>query len=132
MSGGQNKTPARGQAQPGDGYRYADAAGIHNLPQASVRAKRLACYRITIEHGESFTIHVKGRDAWALDQLSAAGPDGCTPMDHPAPRWSAYIHNLRKLGVPIETVHEPHGGLFSGTHGRYVMHAVVQKGRSEC
>ena len=68
---------------------------------------------------------VAGRDRWALEALIAAGGDGCTPIDTPGPRWSGYVHNLRNLGVPIETVTEAHGGPFKGTHARYVLRALV-------
>lgn len=65
---------------------------------------------------------VTGRDAWALRQLIQAGATGCTPLDHPGPRWSGYVHKLRKLyGIGIETVHERHGGPFPGRHARYVL-----------
>ena len=60
-------------------------------------------------------------ESWALEELRRAGAQGCTPIDSPAPRWSAYVFNLRTLGVDIETIHEAHGGEFSGTHGRYVL-----------
>lgn len=40
MGGGQNETPARGQAQPGHGNRYANAAGTSKIAQGKVRAKR--------------------------------------------------------------------------------------------
>jgi hypothetical protein len=68
----------------------------------------------------------KGRDAWALSELIAAGPDGCTPITHPGPRWSGYVLKLRKRGVNIETVHERHGGVFAGTHARYVLRSPVE------
>lgn len=86
----------------------------------------MARYIITPEGGEPFAIEAKGREAWALERLAKAGPRGCTPMEQPAPRWSAYIHNLRGHRVPIETVREPHGGEFAGSHGRYVLHATVR------
>ncbi|GGE20567.1 hypothetical protein GCM10011360_06540 [Primorskyibacter flagellatus] len=73
-------------------------------------------------------ITLKGRDLWALLNLIDAGPKGCTPIDTPAPRWSAYVFNLRQVGFHIETVTEPHGGAFSGTHGRYVLHSKVVPG----
>jgi len=38
-----------------------------------------------------------------LPALQAAGERGCTPIDHPGPRWSGYVHDLRKLGLVIET-----------------------------
>jgi hypothetical protein len=41
---------------------------------------------------------VLGRGAWALLELKAANDNGCTPIDHPGPRWSGYVHKLRKVG----------------------------------
>jgi hypothetical protein len=61
----------------------------------------------------------KGRSAWALAELVAAGQDGCTPILRPAPRWSDYVFRLKKLGLNIETIHERHGGAYKGFHGRY-------------
>ncbi|WP_378947803.1 hypothetical protein [Mesorhizobium sp. ANAO-SY3R2] len=71
------------------------------------------------------TLEVVGRDAWALKNLIGAGKRGCTPIDHPGPRWSHYVWKLRGMGLVIETVHEDHGGPFAGTHARYVLHSVV-------
>lgn len=68
---------------------------------------------------------VIGRDAWALKNLLDAGKRGCTPIDHPGPRWSHYVFKLRGMGFIIETIHEDHGGPFAGTHARYVLHSVV-------
>jgi len=67
------------------------------------------------------TVTVKGRQKWALDELNKAGATGCTPIHHPAPRWSGYVFDLRVLGIEIETIHERHSGPFPGTHGRYVL-----------
>lgn len=72
-----------------------------------------------------FTFTVKGRDRWALERLMQAGAKGCTPIDQPGPRWSAYVHALRGLGLLIETVHEKHGGPFRGNHARYVLRSIV-------
>lgn len=67
------------------------------------------------------------REAWALDALLAAGPIGCTPITNPAPRWSGYIHRLRRNhGLHIETVTEAHHGEFAGHHARYVLRSVVR------
>lgn len=88
--------------------------------------------RIRPHNGDPFTIHVKGRDDWALRKLAKAGQSGVTPRDEPTgPRWSAYVHNLRGLGVPIETRHEPHGGEFPGTHGRYILNATIERQTAE-
>lgn len=69
---------------------------------------------------------LKGRDAWAVDNLIEAGERGCTPIDNPAPRWSGYVHKARKAGLNIETVTEAHGGDFRGTHARYVLRSRVE------
>lgn len=68
----------------------------------------------------------KGRVAWTLGRLIAAGERGCTPIDQPAPRWSHYVHELRKSGLQVETVNEKHSGPFSGTHARYVLRTPLQ------
>jgi hypothetical protein len=128
MGGGQNETPRGWQADTGQESHKAKAAGTCDIAQAKGRAKRAGLYQIQPEGGEAFTIKAVGRNAWTLDRLREAGPKGCTPIEQPAPRWAAYVHSLRTLGVPIETVVEPHGGEFSGTHGRYVLRATVQKG----
>ncbi len=80
-------------------------------------------FRLDAE-GPAFT--VKGRMAWALHELVHAGERGCTPIDRPAPRWSDYVHKLRKAGLAIETLDEAHGGAYSGSHGRYVLRSPVQ------
>lgn len=69
----------------------------------------------------------RGRDAWALDELVKAGPQGCTPIDNPGPRWSGYVFNLKRdFGLSIETRHERHRGNFPGTHGRYILHDAIE------
>ena len=80
---------------------------------------------IQVSIGGSHTIIVSGREAWALRALVAAGERGCTPIDTPGPRWSAYIHDLRRLGIVIETIRERHGGKFPGQHARYVLRSRV-------
>lgn len=87
-----------------------------------------------IRHGDGTerTILLTGRDAWALCELIAAGRKGCTPIDNPAPRWSAYIHHLRhEHGLDIETITERHGGPFPGNHARYVLHSDVREALSD-
>ena len=70
---------------------------------------------------------VRGREAWALLELVKAGPNGCSPIDNPGPRWSAYVHSLRHVhGFHIETRHEAHKGPFPGTHARYVLMNKVE------
>jgi hypothetical protein len=83
-------------------------------------------YEVIPTGGEPFPIAVKGRLKWALKALLEAGGRGCTSLENPAPRWSGYIHQLRALGVEIETRHEPHGGEFAGHHGRYILQSAVR------
>ena len=69
---------------------------------------------------------VKGRFAWALVRLVGAGENGCTPIDYPGPRWSHYVHVLRRTGLEIETVQEKHAGPYPGRHARYVLRSAVE------
>src|SRR5688572_13155346 len=74
---------------------------------------------------DAFTVF--GRDAWALLELVKAGSKGCTPIDNPGPRWSAYVQALRfEHGLQIETVHETHKGPFSGNHARYILRSAIE------
>lgn len=66
-----------------------------------------------------------GRFAWALSELIRAGQKGVTPIERPAPRWSHYVFRLRRDGVGIATVEEPHGGSYAGRHARYVLTTPV-------
>jgi hypothetical protein len=85
-------------------------------------------YTVKTTSGDAFRIAVAGRVRWALDQLRAAGTTGCTPIDNPAPRWSAYIFDLRGMGIEIETITETHDGDFPGHHARYVLRSGVSLG----
>jgi hypothetical protein len=88
------------------------------------RVKRT--FRVHEPEGSTRTIEVIGRNAWALGTLIAAGPAGCTPITHPGPRWSSYVHKLRAMGLNVATVTEDHDGPYSGTHARYVLRQRVE------
>jgi hypothetical protein len=75
---------------------------------------------------QSRTFELKGRLGWAMVQLVEAGAKGVTPISRPAPRWSAYIFSMRELGIPIETIMEPHEGNYPGQHARYVLPCDAQ------
>jgi len=76
---------------------------------------------LTVELDDERTVLVRGRAAWALKRLKKAGATGCSVFDIRAPRWSSYVHRLRKLGLVIDTVRERHRGRFPGHHARYVL-----------
>ena len=71
-------------------------------------------------------IEVSGRQEWTLDRLIRAGAEGCTTVTDPAPRWSSYVHRLRRKGLIIETVYEPHSGSWPGMHGRYFLRSHIE------
>lgn len=83
-------------------------------------------FQISNQDAKPFSIKAKGRNRWALERLIDAGKNGCTPINNPAPRWSAYVFNLRRSGIQIETLNEQHSGYFSGNHARYVLRSVVE------
>jgi hypothetical protein len=78
-------------------------------------------FTVTNPNGDTFRLSLRGRNLWAMLRLIEAGKKGCTPIRQPAPRWSAYIHNLREMGVEIKTEIERHGGTFAGNHGVYIL-----------
>jgi hypothetical protein len=94
-------------------------------PATGNRGKRIA---FNVFDGEDVrTITPAGRDAWALGELISAGADGCTPIDHPGPRWSGYVFKLKRIyGLDIESITEMHGGDYAGKHARYVLRSKVQ------
>ena len=90
-----------------------------------MRKDRLTIKARIMPDGLPFTVF--GRDAWALSELHGAGMRGCTPIDNPGPRWSAYVFKLKRLhGLSIETLNEAHKGPFAGTHARYVLKSQVE------
>lgn len=126
MEGGNEMTRNLLEQEPGRIHRHATAADAPKLSHR--KAKRHIAgtpYLVTPCAGDRFRVVVSGRDRWALEELRKAGAKGCAPIDNPAPRWSAYVFNLRDLGVEIETITEPHEGDFPGHHGRYVLCSVV-------
>jgi hypothetical protein len=98
---------------------------IATAPTKATRGKRV---RFIVYDSEPVrAISPAGRDAWALGNLIIAGAAGCTPIEHVGPRWSHYVWKLRTTyNVIIETIDEPHGGEFSGSHARYVLRSHVR------
>lgn len=137
-------TPHNETATPGQRVtvqslkRYVDTAYIaHTTLACKIQGKtmteqnRWPAQAFTVQNGTDSptTIVIQGRARWALEALMRAGTQGCTPIDTPGPRWSAYVFKLRKQGVCIETVHETHEGPFPGNHARYVLRSNVTLGR---
>ena len=55
-----------------------------------------------------------------------AGANGVTTIDYPGVRVGDCILKLRKAGVEVQTIYEPHEGEFAGRHGRYVLRSRVE------
>jgi hypothetical protein len=89
------------------------------------RTKFYLPVQISESDGGTRVLELNGREAWALSELIKSGSMGCTPITHPGPRWSAYVHKLRQLGINILTVTEAHSGQFPGHHARYVLDMPV-------
>jgi hypothetical protein len=102
----------------------ATASSLSRMPVLSLifigeaidMRKRL---KIKARVGE-LTFSCNGREAETLLKLIEVGPRGITPMDShrsgPPFRLAAYVHDLKRMGVPIDCVLEAHAG---GRHGRY-------------
>lgn len=72
------------------------------------------------------TITANGREAQALLALVEYGPAGISSLEMGRAGWAirlaAYIHDLKRMGVPIVTEREAHEG---GSHGRYKLSGAV-------
>jgi hypothetical protein len=118
------------QQEPGRVDGHALAADTQTIAQRKpARHNGGTAYSVTTTDGLAFVVLVSGRVRWALDQLLKAGTTGCKPIHNSAPRWSAYIFDLRGIGVEVETITETHAGDFPGHHARYVLRSGVSLGR---
>jgi hypothetical protein len=126
MSGEQKMTRNLLAQEPGRVDGQANAATDPNVSPLKPRRQTAGTpYTITLKSGDPFQIVVSGRVQWALNELCRAGSVGCTPIQNPAPRWAAYVYDLREMGVEIETITETHQGDFPGHHARYVLRCGV-------
>lgn len=115
--------------EPGRDICHANAANNPKIAQRKrQRHNNGTPYCITPSAGKPFCIVVSGRVQWALNELRKAGETGITSIENPAPRLAAYVHDLRGMGVEIETITEAHEGDFPGHHGRYVLRSGVSLG----
>lgn len=71
-------------------------------------------------------LHLTKRATMFLEEMMAK-PEGITSIDYPGVRVADAILKLRKAGVVVTTIHEPHGGEFAGRHARYILRSSVQR-----
>jgi hypothetical protein len=74
---------------------------------------------LTVQINGNRIVTFRGRIAWTLTKLLAAGDGGFTVFDTRAPRLSGYIYFLRRSGIDVRAEREFHGGRFPGRHARY-------------
>lgn len=107
-----------------------DQIFAHPLPEVqnlgdSARLK-VTYLRVQIGDCSGPICDLRGRMAWALNELVVAGAAGVTPIRNPGPRWAAYCHKLKKLGIPIQSDREAHGQPFAGWHSVYRLSGPVR------
>jgi len=76
-------------------------------------------FSVSPAEGGPIAIALSGRSAWMLNHLIEAGLMGITAADHPGARIAAYVHKLKRRGIPISTALEANRGGWTGTHARY-------------
>lgn len=79
--------------------------------------------------GSDAILKVRGQEARSLAALVAAGPRGITALEVStwALRLAHYAMKLRRLGLAIEMVKEPHEGPGGKHwHGRYILKSPVE------
>jgi hypothetical protein len=114
-----NRPDMTGKTARGRNVRSRDAA--HNRTTSSTLRRGHAAFTIHPTDGRPFEIAVTGQVCWALVQLVASWEISCTPVLHPAPKWSGYVFDLRQLGVEIEKPTEKHGHNHPERHRRFVL-----------
>ena len=105
----------------------AETAGTSEIAQLA-EPRQSGMWRVTLPTGEVREVHLSGRPGWLLPLLVDACAVGLTARDLPAGlRIGGYVHRLRCQGVPIQTEHEAHVGLYPGHHARYRLAARVER-----
>lgn len=82
--------------------------------------------RVVAELPDGTKIQANGREGETLLRLVEKGPRGLRAYDFPGGppfRLSAYVFDLRGMGLAIITDREPHA---TGTHGVYTLQTPVR------
>jgi hypothetical protein len=69
--------------------------------------------------------NARGRMAFCLAELIAAGSNGITTIDYPGARISEYLRRLRNDGLDIETKRVAHKGPYPGSHGVFRLRSTI-------
>lgn len=114
------------------GQKHTKPASSYSLKISADEycVKRLRRYFIFASVNDGpFEIQISGRNADTLERLIIVDQRGIAATElNPGNRLAAYIYELRKLGLNIDTWMEPHGGQYAGRHARYVLQSIVMRG----
>jgi len=121
MSGNEMRPAAGCNGGRGAGGNREDGRPQPNTARPARNPARL---KVTA-NGPRGPFTVTGQTARALMALINAAGVGVTALELSswALRLAAYVHSLRRLGLVVTLLREPHPG---GWHGRYVLASPVQ------
>lgn len=99
------------------------------VPTKAPQLIRVDWQDITDPLRPSHSLTLKGRQAWLMVALDAAGKRGISKADTPAIAMQDYVFKVRSKadhnGLKIRTEWHEHGGPYKGRHARYVLDTPV-------
>jgi hypothetical protein len=81
--------------------------------------------RLKVALGER-ELTFEGREADTLNRLIVRGEAGLTSIENHGPRISQYVMKVRRAGIAVEMIREPHDGGFPGKHGSYFLRSPLR------
>lgn len=124
------RKPKAKKSGVGEGATSPNASRVNRtqrkaaLPQPKLQRIKVQIKIRRLDSGQALT--VKGRDAQTILFLLERGPIGATSGEFSAMGWgrrtSAYVFNLRRRGLEIETQYEEIGDAFVG---RYILRTAI-------
>ena len=100
-----------------------------SIPTHAPQRIRVDWQDITDPARPSHSLTLKGRQAWLMVALDAAGKRGISKADTPAIAMQDYVHKVRnkagRNGLLIRSEWHEHGGPYKGRHCRYVLDTPV-------
>lgn len=125
------RKPKADKSGVGEGATSPNASRVNRTQRKAARPEpklQRIKVQITIRRPDSAQVlTIKGRDAQTLLFLLERGPIGATSGEFSAMGWgrrtSAYVFNLRRKGLEIETQYEEIG---DAVVGRYILRTAIE------